>query len=130
MKRPSSLVPDPGLVWSALSDAQVLTGLVPVLLADDEDDSDYFFEEPSDIAEVDQLDGAAVLRARWHDKVPSQAEAEGEPGGADEYAPFSRQFPGLAPAEQAALTAARLHQVPCSLPPARIGLIAASAPGC
>lgn len=124
----SSLVPDPGLVWSALSDAQAVTGLTPVLLADAEDDSDYFFEEPSDVAEVDQLDGAAVLRARWRDKLPSPEEEAAEPGWADEYAPFSRQFPGLAPAQQSALSAARLHQVLSSLPPARIGLIAAGRP--
>lgn len=107
----STLVPDPGHIWSALSDAQLLTGLVPVLLADEEDDADDFFEYPSDIAEVDHLDGAAVLQARWQDRVGSEAEEDAMPSLARERGPFSRYFPGLAPAEQAILSPARLHQV-------------------
>ena len=43
-------------------------------------------------------------------------------------APFSRQFPGLAPAEHEPLDAKQLQQTLAGLPPARIGLAAASRP--
>lgn len=121
----NGLVPDPGLVWSALSDAHPATGLVPVLLAHEEDHADYCFGDDSfDLAEVDQLDGAAVLRARWQDMVRCwTADPEWS-----QLAPFSREFPGLAPPERNELSAGRRRQVLSSLPPAHIGLIAARRP--
>ena len=54
-------VPDPGRVWSALSDAYLETGLVPVVLTDGEQDRDFFFSAPDDLAELDRLDAASVL---------------------------------------------------------------------
>jgi len=46
-------VPDPGRVWSALSELREQTGLVPVLLEGEEDEEDYFFTGPADISEID-----------------------------------------------------------------------------
>jgi hypothetical protein len=124
----SSVVPDAGLAWAALSDVHDETGLVPVLLADDEDDSDYFFEEPSDVAEVDRLDAAELLAGRWQGRLPSEGEEQVEPAWTRERAPFTRHFPSLAPPEHTPLPSARLHQTLSSLPPARIGLIPARRP--
>ena len=91
-------VPDPGRVWSALSDAHLETGLVPVVLTDGEKDEDFFFSAPDDLAELDHLEAASVLGI------------------------------GLAPAEGGKLSMAECQQVLGSLPPAPIGLVPASRP--
>jgi hypothetical protein len=91
-------VPDPGLIWSALSDAHLETGLVPVVLTDGEKDEDFFFAAPDDLAELDHLDAADVLGTR------------------------------LAPHEAGKLSMAECQQVLGSLPPAPIGLIPARRP--
>ncbi len=121
-----TVVPRAGLIWSELADAQVQTGLVPVLLADEEADAEYYFQYPSeDVSDIDQLDAAQVLAARWSGQIPlDDAESWREMGS--QVTPFSREFPGLAPEQKAQLSAARLHQVLGSLPAGRIGLIAAS----
>ena len=93
-------VPDPGRVWSALSDAHLETGLVPIVLTDGEKDEDFFFSAPDDLAELDHLDAASVLGI------------------------------GLAPAEDGKLSMAECQQVLGSLPPAPIGLVPASPPTC
>ena len=54
-------VPDAGRTWLALSDAQPRTGLVPILLSTNEE-FQGFFEDSPDIAEVDRLDPAGLLR--------------------------------------------------------------------
>ena len=73
-------VPDPGRVWSALSDAHLETGLVPIVLTDGEKDEDFFFSAPDDLAELDHLDAASVLgislapargRQAEHGRVPA-----------------------------------------------------------
>jgi len=91
-------VPDPGLVWSALSDAYLETGLVPVVLTDAEKDEDFFFSAPDDLAELDHLDAADVLGTR------------------------------LAPHEASKLSMAECQQVLGSLSPAPIGLVPARRP--
>jgi len=91
-------VPDPGLIWSALSDAHLETGLVPVVLTDGEKDEDFFFAAPDDLAELDHLDAADVLGTR------------------------------LAPHEAGKLSMAECQQVLGSLSPAPIGLIPARRP--
>ena len=58
-------VPDPGPVWSALSDLRGQTGLVPVLLEGGEDDQAYFFCRPGSSAEIDRLEPATVMTALW-----------------------------------------------------------------
>ena len=91
-------VPDPGLVWSALSDASLETGLVPVVLTDAEKDEDFFFSTPDDLAELDHLDAADVLGTR------------------------------LAPHEASKLSMAECQQVLGALSPAPIGLVPARRP--
>lgn len=92
-------VPDPGRVWSALSDAHLETGLVPIVLTDGEKDEDFFFSVPDDLAGLDHLDAASVLG-----------------------------IISLAPAEDGKLSMAECQQVLGSLPPALIGLVPASRP--
>ena len=91
-------VPDPGLIWSALSDAHLETGLVPIVLTDGEKDEDFFFSAPDDLAELDHLDAASVLGM------------------------------GLAPPEASKLSMAECQQILGSLPPAPIGLVPARRP--
>jgi Domain of unknown function (DUF4253) len=126
-------VPDAGRVWSALSDMHERTGLVPVLLAMEpaEDPEGLVFDSfccsPRDATELDHLDAADVLRRMWDDSLEPE-EYDDRPAAAREYAPFGRQFPGLAHAEDGKLSMAQLHEVLGSLPPARLGLIPASRP--
>ena len=91
-------VPDPGRVWSALSDAHLETGLVPIVLTDDEKDEDFFFSAPDDLAELDHLDAASVLGI------------------------------SLAPPEGGKLSMAEHQQILGSLPPAPIALVPARRP--
>jgi hypothetical protein len=62
-------VPDPGLIWSALTDMHGETGLVPVVLNDDEGDEEDFFMLPCDVADVDGLDPAELLASRWQGEL-------------------------------------------------------------
>lgn len=127
------VVPDVGRVWSALSDVHEQTGLVPVLLAAEPAEVpqglafDIFWDSPGDVTEVDHLDAADVLRRMWEGSLEPE-EYDDRPPAAREYAPFGRQFPGLAPPEDGKLPMARLHEVLVSLPPARLGLIPAARP--
>jgi hypothetical protein len=120
-------VPDAGRLWSALSDLHPVTGLVPVLLSGSPGES-FFFCRPADISELDHLDGAGVLASRWDDAMPSEEEEAAEPLCATMRAPFSRRFPGVALGEDAKLSMARVQEVLASLPPARLGLVAAGRP--
>jgi hypothetical protein len=139
-------VRDPGRIWHALSEVSPDTGLVPFLLAGpdntttrpwDEDE----FSDPADISGLGELDAAGMLADLWNGEFE---EADQETGDGeedwDEYeeddesefqamiAPFSRDFPGLAPGESQGLTRSEIEQALGSLPPARIGLAAASRP--
>jgi hypothetical protein len=126
-------VPDAGRIWSALSDAHEQTGLVPVLLTAEPAEVphglafDIFCCSPGDVTEVDHLDATEVLRRMWEGSLESE-EHDDRPPAAREYAPFGRQFPGLAPPEDGKLPMARLHEALGSLPPARLGLIPAARP--
>jgi hypothetical protein len=83
-------VPDPGQVWSALSDLRGETGLVPVLLDGEEDVDDYFFHRPAGPAEIDRLNPVTVLTALW------DGNHEDTSGPAVMFdAPLSTQFLGL-----------------------------------
>jgi hypothetical protein len=127
-------VPDSGIVWAALSDAQPETGLAPILLAGLDDDTkrpwdDEEFDDPEDIGPLDQLDAARVLADDWADGLEILEPGEEEdPEAIEERAPFGQTFPGLAPAGDAPLSAARLRDVLGSLPAARLGLVPAARP--
>jgi hypothetical protein len=150
-------VPDPGAVWAALSDLSPVTGLVPFVLAtldgpiaariDDEmfrrfaskhweswrdveqtgrpwDEAE--FGDPADVAELDGTSAAQLLADMWDGTVPSEEEDDDE--WREMRAPFSRKFPGLAPAEQQPLGSEQFQQALAALWPARIGLAVASRP--
>ena len=120
-------VPDAGLAWSALSDAQQQTGLVPVLLTDSEKDEGYFFDGPADLAPLDHLDATEVLAGLWERRMPSDEEEDSDQLAAIR-GPFSGQFPGLASGEDTKLSMARLYQALRSLDAAPIGLVPAARP--
>jgi hypothetical protein len=114
-------VPDPGTVWSALSDTQERTGLVPFLLPDLAMD----FGEPAEVAALDHMDAAELLEERWDGEMPFDPEDQMDDEWTAMRAPFSRTFPGLAPAEDQQLSRAQRQQALSALPPAHIGLVAA-----
>jgi Domain of unknown function (DUF4253) len=124
-------VSDAGKVWAALSDTHPDTGLVPFMLSglhgeptrpwDTEE-----FSDPIDPAALDYMDAADVLAEMWRGRIPSDEEDDEEWRAMR--APFTRKFPGLAPAEEAPLSPQRLDQTLGSLPAARIGLVPATRP--
>lgn len=127
-------VPDAGRVWSALSSAHQQTGLVPFLLGTLYGDTtrpwdQEEFSYPADPADLDRMDAAGVLSRMWDGEMPSdeEDEEEDEPWTAMR-APFSKQFPGLAPPEDTPLSSEQLDKVLRSLPPKRIGLVPAARP--
>jgi hypothetical protein len=118
-------MPDAGLVWSALWGAHGQTGLVPVLLTDNEKDEDFFFYGGlGDLTALDDLDAAELLAGWWEGKRSADEEEDSDHMAAIR-GPFTSQFPGLAPREDIALSMAQLHQVLRSLPAAPIGLVPA-----
>jgi hypothetical protein len=133
------LVSEPGRIWAALSDAHQETGLVPFLLgsllghpARPWDTGE--FVEPADPAHVDHINGADVLKQRWDGEM-YEVDEPGEPEDPEfvEYieaaiAPFSRRFPGLAPAVTQGPEPGQLREFLSSLAPARIGLVPAVRP--
>ena len=74
------IVPDPGLIWSALTDVHGETGLVPVVVNDDADGDDDLFTDPCDVAEIDRLNAAELLAARWQGHVGDDDEDDEGPG--------------------------------------------------
>jgi len=115
------------------------------------------FDKPADVTELERMDPATVLRNMWdstayevpfnpaeeyfypaHRKSPAvresvtrggnETEEEEDPQVVAMRAPFSKQFPGLAPAEDTPLSEDQIRDVLRSLPPARLGLVAASRP--
>jgi hypothetical protein len=137
-------VPDPGAVWAELSEASPHTGLVPFIartLSGDPhrpwDDGthppDDYFNIPADLAAVDQIDPAVVLRTGWASqaRIPSEEE-EPDPWWRElaraRIAPFSRDFPGLALAGVQPLNPAQVRAAVGGLAPARIGLAVAGRP--
>jgi hypothetical protein len=133
-------LPEPGRVWAALSAESPTTGLMPFLLGHlpGEPSRPWDTEEFWDIADPAEIDGINVARLakeNW-----DGATHEGEPEDwADEdpefvtyieatIAPFGREFPGLAPAEDTPLHPTELDKVLGSLPARRLGLVPASRP--
>jgi hypothetical protein len=128
-------VPDAGRVWAALSRAHPQTGLVPFLLSGldgstrrpwDEEE----FGDPVDVAGLDHIDAADLLRQWWDGQWVAEEDGEEDVRQHIEFRirPFTRQFPGMASAEQHGLSPERLDEVLGSLPAARIGLVPADRP--
>jgi hypothetical protein len=117
--------------WLALREVLGGTGLVPLLLSGLRGQPERPWEsgelEPPAFAALDGLEAPALLRDGWDWHVPDPAEDAEET--AEILAPFSRAFPGLAPAASATANAAQLGQTVTELPgPMRIGLVMASRP--
>jgi hypothetical protein len=101
-------VPEPDKVWAALSAARPQTGLVPFLLEGRAADpgstqrpwDEGEFEDPAETAELDRLDAQVLLESWWNSQLKPLAEDRAEDSAEILIRlPFSRQFPGLAPAE-------------------------------
>lgn len=131
-------VPEPAKIWAALSAAHPQTRLVPFLLEGMGADpgsterpwNEGEFEDPSDTAELDRLDAEALLESWWNSQLKPLADGQAEsPGDILVRLPFSRQFPGLAPAQAAPRDATELQlALSWSQRPARIGLAVADRP--
>jgi hypothetical protein len=137
-------VPESGRVWAALSGLHPQTGLVPIQLDGLSGDTrrpwdDGEFIEPADPREADGLDVGAVLRFNWRAWLPPPSWEDDDPEYVQIRAPFTREWPGLAPPERTPLTPAerqqaldvvlpRIRQAHMATPQARIGLVAADRP--
>jgi Domain of unknown function (DUF4253) len=134
-------VPGAGLVWAALSRSHEQTGLVPFLLEGLDNTTARPWESgelggSADISELDHLDAASVLKGLWAGKThvghPREWDRDQDPETValieTEIRPFSRQFPGLAPAADEPLDPATVAGVLAALPAARIGLVPAARP--
>jgi hypothetical protein len=128
-------VPEPGLVWSALSALHGQTGLVPILAPGrpGEDLEAAAFGEMAMVGDVDQVDVAAILEDRWIGSFPElwqtgPERAEDWEWAEDTTAPFTSGYPGLAPAVDATLAPDVLDGVVRSFPTSRIALVPADRP--
>jgi hypothetical protein len=127
-------VREPGPMWSALSALHGETGLVPVLVpAGRGDDLEASCYDPAEIADVDRVDAAAILEHLWGESLPepwqTSPQWEQDNEWADEQvAPFTRQYPGLAPAVTQVLAPGALEAVLRSFPASRIALVPAARP--
>ncbi len=132
-------VPDPGRVWEELAQLAERTGQVPFLakgLRPDSErpwDAGFDFHRWNNATDAGQLDPAEILRERWPGATlaPEELEdAETREWITARLAPFSWQFPGLAPrASGEPLSSAERRRALESLPSARIGLVPADEPG-
>lgn len=132
----------PGKVWWELSRACAGMGLVP-FLADTMrseprrpwDAGLGDFCDPEDVTLIDDLDPAGILRQRWDWQLPAVADHEPEDWYQEDWqifeaqaAPFSREFPGLAPAVSQPLEPGLVQERLSMLRPRRIGLVVADRP--
>jgi hypothetical protein len=120
-------VPDAGRVWAALSGLHPWTGLVPIQVdgRPGKVRDPLNLSWPEDPREADGLDAGALLEEWWQDGRPD----EPDPGWAEMRAPFTGDFPGLAPAEHTPMSpAGREHALDAITQEARIGLVAAGRP--
>jgi len=131
-------VPDSGRVWAALSELHSHTGLVPILLGRHYNTAglplDLF--KPEDPREADRVDVGALLENLWRGSVFADAD---DPEEMEQWAPFSLEWPGLAPAQTEPLLPAQRQQALDVLlprirrehgetPDAQIALVAARRP--
>lgn len=125
----SDPVPDVGRVWLALHDMQQETGLVPITLAylrgaagEGRPWDSGELHDQCLLSEVDLLDPAEVLARSWADSLDPEDD---DPEQLEQIAPFSMQFPGMAPGQHEELSGAELAAALGSLGPARVGLVPA-----
>lgn len=129
-------VPVAGRIWLALSAMAAETGLQPVLnvASGYGNPPEAVFFAPCDVTALDQMSASEILAGLWAQKAvvieDGRALEEGDPGFdptlAEQYQPFSQQFPGLAPASGGVLTIAETLHAVDSLPAAHVCLGPAS----
>jgi Domain of unknown function (DUF4253) len=132
----AAVVPLPGRIWSQLAEHSQGTGLVPFLAKSmDSDasrpwDSRFDFNLWGDLADLDRINPADVLADGWaaRAEVIDDEDDETREWIEQKIAPFSAQFPGLAPAVTDRVSQSDLQRALDALPPARIGLAVASRP--
>jgi hypothetical protein len=135
-------VPDTGRVWHELHEMAPETGLRPITLA-------FLYDQvpgasdgavprgrpwdsgelagPYPLSTADAVDAAALLAEYWEYLVEPEDDDD-DPWQFAEIEPFSRAFPGLAPASDEALSGADLAAALRRIPSARLGLVPASRP--
>jgi hypothetical protein len=120
-------MPDAGLAWLALSDAQAETGLVPVLLQADRPEQRepgqhelFGFYHRADPALLDEMSASDVLTAEWEAGLRFA-----DSRSAGDRAPYGDTFPGLAPAERVSLPPDELRRAVAAMPAAHLGLVSA-----
>ena len=126
------LTSDSGRTWRLLSEMAAETGLQPILCVPPDRHPekwhpDDYFAMPCDIAEIDQLNSEDILAREWEGRAVEDGDLGDEVqqwDPAESYAPFSRQFPGLAPPAEQPLTVADTLRALDTLPPARVCLVA------
>jgi Domain of unknown function (DUF4253) len=127
-------VPEALRVWSELSALHGQTGLVPILVPADESLPVRRARRDTDsVAEVDRVDAAAILESRWEDLYPGPWETgplwdEERQMMNEQAAPFTSDWPGLAPAAEAVLDPDVLDEVLRARPVAGIALVPADRP--
>jgi hypothetical protein len=132
-------VSQPGLYWRQIAEQAAATGLQPILLSgllgSTERPWDLGeFENPGDVADIDQCDPAILLAEVWegHEPSPDELDADSAEWWADYNAmfePYGADFPGLAPAIDSDIEPLRLQiALGQYLSPARIGLVPAVRP--
>lgn len=86
------------------------------------------FSEPEDISGLGLIDSARVQQDLWEGEAPSQEELAEDEDARVMFAPFSHEFPGLAPACHEELPDDKIESALRKLWPSRIGLAAAERP--
>lgn len=127
-------VPNPLRAWSELLALHGRTGLAPILVpADGSHLLRNAYRDTDPVADVDQVDAAVILEYRWADSFPRPWQVG--PQWDEEWqfaneraAPFTSEYPGLAPAVEAALAPDALEEVLRLLPTAGIALVPADRP--
>jgi len=117
--------------WLALRGRLGGTGLVPLLLSGLRGQPDRPWDSgelgPPAFGALAGLEAPVLLRDGWDMHVPDAEEDEEQTAAL--LAPFSRSFPGMAPAASVLASPARLDEAVASLTePMRIGLVVASRP--
>ena len=118
-------VPEPGPVWSALTALHGETGLVPILVpADRGRYLEVSCRDTAVAANVDRVDASVIFEHLWTGSFQWDDDWE----LAEDRAPFTSRFPGLAPAVDPMLAAEVLEAALRSFPTSRIAVVPADRP--
>ncbi|MGH8913287.1 MAG: DUF4253 domain-containing protein [Acidimicrobiia bacterium] len=122
---------DGAATWWLLHNAENGSSVIPLLLSGiggDQGDRPWDSGEfdGGNAADIEELVVADLLARWWEMGVPDPEEDEDET--AELLSPFTRRFPGLAPAEERLIPVETLEGVLAQFPPARLGLVVADSP--